>query len=109
MDTKKLERWAQQLLDTGKRNNLISFTDTKASTLEVLLPDAQTLYAHCGGTKKFEIFDPRIKDDENDEEAAGSADAEVSENDQAQSRKLSKAEFLKTYSSKIKKSSQILL
>ena len=108
MDTKKLERWAQQLLDTGKRNNLISFTDTKASTLEVLLPDAQTLYAHCGGTKKFEIFDPRIKDDENDEEAAGSADAEVSEDDQAQSRKLSKAEFLKTYSSKIKKSSQIL-
>ncbi len=47
MDNKKLERWAQQLLDTGKRNNLINFKDTKASTAEVVYPDAETLYQKC--------------------------------------------------------------
>ena len=38
-DHKKLDNWANLLLDTGKRNNLISFKDTKASTAEVLYPD----------------------------------------------------------------------
>lgn len=37
MDTKKLDKWADLLLDTGKRNNLINFKDTRASTVEVLL------------------------------------------------------------------------
>ena len=35
MDTKKLDKWADLLLDTGKRNNLINFKDTRASTVEV--------------------------------------------------------------------------
>ena len=35
MDIKKLDKWADLLLDTGKRNNLINFKDTKASTMEV--------------------------------------------------------------------------
>ncbi len=34
-DQKKLERWAEKLLDTGKRNNLVNFKDTKTSTAEV--------------------------------------------------------------------------
>lgn len=36
MDTKKLDRWASLLLDTGKRNNLVNFKDTKASTVEII-------------------------------------------------------------------------
>lgn len=32
---KKLDRWASLLLDTGKRNNLVNFKDTKASTVEI--------------------------------------------------------------------------
>ena len=39
MNNKKLERWAQQLLDTGKSNNMINFRTTKASTAEVVYPD----------------------------------------------------------------------
>lgn len=38
MDTKKLDRWASLLLDTGKRNNLVNFKDTKASTVEIISP-----------------------------------------------------------------------
>ena len=37
VDTMKLDKWADLLLDTGKRNNLINFKDAKASTVEVLL------------------------------------------------------------------------
>lgn len=36
MDAKKLDKWADLLLDTGKRNNLINFKDLRASTVEVL-------------------------------------------------------------------------
>ena len=39
MDIKKLDSWAEQLLDTGKRNNLINFKDTKSSSVEVVVPD----------------------------------------------------------------------
>ncbi len=35
-DLEKLNRWADKLLDTGKRNNLISFRDTKSSSAEVV-------------------------------------------------------------------------
>ena len=55
MDNKKLERWAQQLLDTGKRNNLINFKDTKASTVEVVFPDGEAFYEKCLSTSSFEI------------------------------------------------------
>ena len=41
---KKLDQWADLLLDTGKRNNLINFRDTKASTAEVLLPSPDVLF-----------------------------------------------------------------
>lgn len=37
MDTKKLDKWTELLLDKGKRNNLINFKDTRTSTVEVLL------------------------------------------------------------------------
>ena len=33
MDTKKIDKWAELLLDTGKRNNLINFKDTRVSTV----------------------------------------------------------------------------
>ena len=46
MDTKKLDKWADLLLDTGKRNNLINFKDTRTSTVEVLLPSSDVLMVH---------------------------------------------------------------
>ena len=66
MDTKKLDKWADLLLDTGKRNNLINFKDTKFSTAEVLFPSADELFEKVSGDASFEVFDPKIieEDDE---------------------------------------------
>ena len=56
MDTKKLDKWADLLLDTGKRNNLINFKDTRASTVEVLLPSSDVLFEKVDGTASFEVI-----------------------------------------------------
>ena len=71
MDTKKLDKWADLLLDTGKRNNLINFKDTRASTVEVLLPTADALFEKIDGSTSFEVFDPKIiEEDEESEESS---------------------------------------
>lgn len=64
MDKKKLDKWAEKLLDTGKRNNLINFRDTRASTVEILLPSAETLFDKIDGTATFEVFDPKIAEED---------------------------------------------
>ena len=69
MDTKKLDKWADLLLDTGKRNNLINFKDTRASTVEVLLPSSDVLFEKVDGTASFEVFDPKIVEEDDDTEA----------------------------------------
>ena len=51
----KLDKWADLLLDTGKRNNLINFKDAKASTVEVLLPSSAALFEKVEGTTSFEV------------------------------------------------------
>ena len=61
MDTKKLKKWANLLLDTGKRNNLISFKDTKASTVEVVIPSSVELLRKADSTASFEVFDPKTE------------------------------------------------
>ena len=68
MDTKKLNKWADLLLDTGKRNNLINFKDTRASTVEVLLPSSDVLFEKVDGTTSFEVFDPKIVEEDDDTE-----------------------------------------
>ena len=68
MDTKKLDKWADLLLDTGKRNNLINFKDTRASTVEVLLPSSDVLFEKVDGTASFEVFDPKIVEEDDDSE-----------------------------------------
>ena len=76
MDTKKLEKWAELLLDTGKRNPLINFSDNKPLTVEVLLPDVNVLFDKIDGTTSFEVYDPKIAEDDDEEELFDS----VSEN-----------------------------
>ena len=66
-DQKKLDRWAEKLLDTGKRNNLISFKDTKTSTAEILRPECERVFAKCSVGHVFEVFDPKLPDMESDE------------------------------------------
>ena len=54
----QLSHWAEKLLDTGKRNNLVNFRDTKATTVEVLLPTSTELFNELEGNA-FEVFDPK--------------------------------------------------
>ena len=56
----KLNRWASKLLDTGKRNNLISFKDAKASSAEIVSPDCESIFGRCAVGHVFEVFDPMI-------------------------------------------------
>lgn len=53
MDTKKLDRWASLLLDTGKRNNLVNFKDTKASTVEIISPNPDELFTKVESSASF--------------------------------------------------------
>ena len=64
MDTKKIDKWAELLLDTGKRNNLINFKDTRVSTVEVLLPSSDALLGIIDGANSFKVFDPKIIEDD---------------------------------------------
>lgn len=107
MDTKKLERWANMLLDTGKRNNLINFRDTKISTVEVVLPHSEVLFGKVDSTVAFEVYDPKIADDEDN---LYSADA-VRENDIKEDlqRKHDRTDYINMYSSRIHRANQILL
>ena len=77
MDTKKLEKWAELLLDTGKRNPLINFSDNKPLTVEVLLPDVNVLFDKIDGTTSFEVYDPKIVEDDDEEELSGSVSEKV--------------------------------
>ena len=109
MDIKKLDKWADLLLDTGKRNNLINFKDTKASTMEVLLPSSDLLFEKLEGPTSFEVFDPEIIEEDDEIDADSKPEQmqiEVSEESDSLDEK---AAFLAQYAGKIKRQNQILL
>ena len=68
MDIDKLNKWADLLLDTGKRNNLINFKDAKMGTVEIVSPDFDTLFSKAEHLATFEVYDPKLDDEEDDEE-----------------------------------------
>lgn len=111
MDTKKLEKWANLLLDVGKRNNLINFKDTKASTVEIVLPTSEDLFEKVDTTASFEVFDPKIIDDEDEDYKDNDASSTGQETTDLEGKpeKLNRNEFIETYSSYIRKNSQVLL
>lgn len=47
MDKAKLLEWAERLLDTGKRSNLIKYKRTKSTSLAVILPAAEDLFTRA--------------------------------------------------------------
>ena len=104
-DQKKLDRWADKLLDTGKRNNLISFKDTKASTAEVLFPNCESVFSKCSVGHIFEVFDPKIPDMESDE---SDGVAESSEKDKTD-KKLNKEEYRTAYTPRIRSEKYLLV
>lgn len=109
MDTKKLDKWADLLLDTGKRNNLINFKDTRASTVEVLLPSSDVLFEKVDGTTSFEVFDPKIIEEDDDPEESLEPEQLRIEAPEAPDASGGKDAFLTQYSGKIKRQNQILL
>ena len=109
MDTKKLDKWADLLLDTGKRNNLINFKDTRASSVEVLLPSPDVLFEKVDGTMSFEVFDPKIIEEDDDLEEAHEPEQLQIEAPETPDTSGGKTAFLTQYSGKIKRQNQILL
>ncbi len=110
VDTRKLDKWADLLLDTGKRNNLINFKDTRTSTVEVLLPSPADLFDKVDGASSFEVFDPKIAEEDPDEvvdEDSGQDPQALPQEDPDTTQ--AREEFLALYSGKIKRQNQILL
>ena len=61
MKNDKLKIWADQLLDIGKRNNLINFKNTKRSSVEVLLPGFEEIYDKLTKDISFSLFLPKYQ------------------------------------------------
>ncbi|MCM1561237.1 MAG: DUF4011 domain-containing protein [Butyrivibrio sp.] len=102
MDIKKLDRWAELLLDIGKRNYLINFRDTKTSTVEIVAPTPDVLWEKVNGSGDLEVYDPKIIDIDNDIE-------QITLEDSERGIKQNRDEYLQTYRSMLKKANQVLL
>lgn len=104
MDINKLNKWADLLLDTGKRNNLINFKDTKMGTVEVVSPNFDDLFSKVGHSTNFEVYDPKLNDDDDEE----FVDDTQQENDIKEYR-ISKEDYINVYEHRLKKNNQILI
>lgn len=108
MKTNKLDQWADLLLDTGKRNNLINFKDTKSSTVEVLLPSPDILFEKIEGFTSIEIFDPKIVD-KYEELITSESVLDSTLQTENQEELNEKEKFISQYANKIKRKNQILV
>lgn len=112
MDIDKLNKWANLLLDTGKRNNLINFKDAKLGTVEVVSPDFDTLFSKAEHMGSFEVYDPKLDDEEDDEISNAVEETEQVENGQEKdhdAKRISKENYLEIYEHRLKKNSQVLV
>ncbi len=112
MDIDKLNKWADLLLDTGKRNNLINFRDTKMRTVEIVSPDFGTLFYETERLATFEVYDPKLDDEEDDEVIEAIEDIKTSEGEQqdgADEKRISKEDYIDMYESRLKKVGQVLI
>lgn len=88
MENKKLEHWAKQLLDTGKRNNLVNFRAAKSSSAEILMPSADVLFEKALAGAEFEVLET---------------------GDDGKSTTMDRDLYRETYGEKLRKKKQILL
>ena len=79
MKAEKLNKWAELLLDTGKRNNLIHFKDTKMGSVEILSPDFVTLFNRAEHSAVFEVYDPKLEDEEEEFDFVEEEDSYINE------------------------------
>ncbi len=59
-----LNKWKNKLLDTGKRNNLINFRNTKLGSVDVIYPNFSTIFSNVEHGKTFEVYDTNNDIDE---------------------------------------------
>lgn len=97
---KLLDIWADKLLDTGKRNNLINFKDTKSSSAEVVIPSCSELFSRCAEGNDFIVYDPKIVTEDDAAEESGETE---------EKKQLSCDEFIGRYSHYIRKDNQVLV
>ena len=62
LDT-KIESWKRELLDTGKRNKMINYRETKRATLTILEPSAKELFNRLAFSDKALTFQKPINKD----------------------------------------------
>ncbi len=98
MSVEKLNKWAELLLDTGKRNNLIHFKDTKMGTVEILSPDFVTLFNGAEHSAVFEVYDPKLEDEEEE-----FVFVEDEESESSKEKYISKEDYLSAYERKLKR------
>lgn len=96
IDTTKLDKWTELLLDTGRSNNLINFKNSPSSSVEVVFPLADDIFIKLDKNTKLEVYDPKIID--RDEDFFGPLDFTISLD-----------EYKTRYIPKMKKQSQILI
>ncbi len=99
MESEKLKKWSELLLDTGRRNNLINFRDRQKSTVEIIAPGSAQLFEKVQSSGRFEVFDPDLED---------AGDIDLFDREAADAPKHSKQEYLAAYAPKMKRN-QVLL
>lgn len=57
---RKIDFWKRELLDTGKRNKMINYRETKRSTLKIMEPSAEELFNQLAITEKTLTFQKPI-------------------------------------------------
>lgn len=57
---RKIDHWKRELLDTGKRNKMINYRETKRATLKILEPGAEELFNRLAISEKTLTFQKPI-------------------------------------------------
>ena len=60
---RKMDRWKKELLDTGKRNKMINYRESKRQTLKILEPSATELFNQLAISEKTLTFQRPISKD----------------------------------------------
>ena len=61
--SRKIDYWKKELLDTGKRNRMINYRESKRQTLRIVEPDATTLFNKLAFSEKALSFQKPINKD----------------------------------------------
>ncbi len=107
MNKQNLDKWAELLLDTGKRNNLVNFRDVRAATVDVLKPDFATLFDKADNSATLEVFIPGPLDEQGNirrRRKGEDLDCELTPDGMP-----TRDKYIEMYAPRLKKSNQILI